>query len=123
MNALRRKRLFYDVLVAVVWALCIAYFIFFLTIWFSTFIEVTKPPADISPNFLESMHSKDEALKKLFPIPFTSQLLLAAVMLITCIRQKFPSKGEKALWLLLILVGGILGATVYYFIKARSEIS
>jgi len=43
-------------------------------------------------------------------------------MLIDCVsRDDFPGKDDKLLWALIILLGGGLGALIYYFVVKRKN--
>ncbi|MBI2673045.1 PLDc N-terminal domain-containing protein [Candidatus Woesearchaeota archaeon] len=36
-------------------------------------------------------------------------------MLVDCLGRKFKGDNEKLLWALVIIFGGIIGSTIYYF--------
>lgn len=40
-------------------------------------------------------------------------------MLIDVIRRDFPNPNDKVLWLIVVILGGIIDAIVYYFVIKR----
>jgi len=45
-------------------------------------------------------------------------------MLLDALKRKFSKEGDKTIWMLLIILSGILGAIIYYFmIKRKDKIS
>jgi len=41
------------------------------------------------------------------------------IMLIDVIRRDFPNPNDKVLWLIVVILGGIIDAIVYYFVIKR----
>ena len=43
-------------------------------------------------------------------------------MLVDCAKRKFKNDGEKAAWIIVVAIFGVLGAIVYYFaVKAGKD--
>jgi cytochrome c biogenesis factor len=43
------------------------------------------------------------------------------LMLVHCVKKKFKEDSEKIVWLLVIILTGIIGALIYYFIVKSKE--
>jgi len=43
------------------------------------------------------------------------------VMIVDVIQRKFPKKDDKTLWILIVVLAGVIGAIVYYFMVKRKE--
>jgi hypothetical protein len=42
-------------------------------------------------------------------------------MLVDCVKRKFKDDSEKIVWLLVVILTGIVGSLVYYFVVKRKE--
>jgi uncharacterized BrkB/YihY/UPF0761 family membrane protein len=42
------------------------------------------------------------------------------LMIIDCVKRKFKDDMERVVWLLVIILTGILGALIYYFVVKRN---
>ena len=43
------------------------------------------------------------------------------LMLIDVIKRDFPKEDDKTLWILIVVLCGMIGAIIYYFIVKRKE--
>lgn len=43
------------------------------------------------------------------------------IMLVDVIRREFPKEDEKIVWILIVVLTGIIGALIYYFMIKRKE--
>ena len=41
------------------------------------------------------------------------------LMLVDCVNRKFKKKDEKIIWVIVIVLTGIIGALIYYFVVKR----
>lgn len=42
-------------------------------------------------------------------------------MVIDCAQRKFKSENDKVVWILVIVLAGIIGAAIYYFVVKRKS--
>ncbi len=43
------------------------------------------------------------------------------LMLVDCVKRQFKGENDKILWILIIVLAGIIGAIIYYFMVYRKE--
>ncbi len=43
------------------------------------------------------------------------------VMLIDVVQRKFPKENDKIIWILVVVLAGIIGALIYYFMVKRKD--
>lgn len=55
-----------------------------------------------------------------FIVPFIAFFIFLFVfwiwMLVDCLKRKFKGDNDKLLWALLLIIGGLIGAILYFFI-------
>lgn len=96
-----KKIVINDILIIGVWTVFIGYLIFFIITWH---IEEISPKPFVCAFF----------------ILFVLQFLLVLSMFVDCIKRMWKKRGDKMLWwIILIIFGGITGATIYYLLVAR----
>ena len=59
-----------------------------------------------------------------FILIFVITILLFALwiwMIVDCIQRKFKGENEKIVWILVVVLAGIIGAAVYYFVVKKQD--
>jgi hypothetical protein len=42
-------------------------------------------------------------------------------MLVDCVQKNFKKENDKVVWILVIILAGSIGATIYYFVEKRKS--
>ena len=48
-------------------------------------------------------------------------LIFWILMIVDCIKRKFPNENDKILWILVIILTSWIGALIYYFVVKRKK--
>ncbi|MBI5159710.1 PLDc N-terminal domain-containing protein [Candidatus Micrarchaeota archaeon] len=48
-------------------------------------------------------------------------LIVWVLMLVDCIKRKFTNENDRLLWILIVVLAGFIGATIYYFLVKRPD--
>jgi uncharacterized membrane protein YhaH (DUF805 family) len=98
--------------------LLVGYFVFFY-ISFTRLTREIQLPSEASYHLFRKTF--DELIIAIL-VPIFFALLLTLILLIDCIKRRFPDKMTKLYWILVILFSNLMGATIYYLKIVRRDL-
>ncbi len=59
------------------------------------------------------------ALMGLFFLVMIAAMIFWIMMIVDCVKRKFKGDNEKVMWVLILILTGIIGGVIYYFMVKK----